>query len=140
MGASPPSGVETFYIDASVPEAVRKAIASVRKDVLYAGGPSAPPVNTPDVVWLAQAGAKNWVVLGRDKKIKVRVRERQALIESGVRSFCLNTGGNLNCWETLSLLVLRWEGIERIASQHPGPYVYSVKPSGVTPMFVAGLD
>lgn len=140
MGAPPPSGIETFYIDASVPAAVREAIASVRNDVLYAGGPNAPAVDTPDTVWLKRAGDENWVVLHRDKKIKMRIRERRALIESGVRSFCLSNGGNLNRWETLSLLVLRWGAIERIASQNAGPYVYSVNSSGVKPMFLAGLD
>lgn len=139
MGAPAPGRLTTFYIDASIPTAVRQAIASVRSDVLYAGGPGAPPVDAPDVSWLERAGAENWVVLHRDKKIKRRVGERQALIASGVRTFCLTNAGNLSRWETLKLLVQRWEAIEKVASQHAGPYVYSVNSAGVKPMFVAGL-
>jgi len=72
MGASPEGGIDTFYIDASVPLAVRVAIASVRDDVLYAGGPDAPAEGTDDDVWLPIAGKADWIVVHRDKKIKKR--------------------------------------------------------------------
>ncbi len=95
MGAAPQQrGVGTFYIDASVPEPVRIAIASVRSDVLYAGGPNAPAVNTSDTAWLAQAGAENWIVIHRDKKIRTRVWERTALFDAGVRAFYLTKAGS----------------------------------------------
>jgi hypothetical protein len=137
MGAQE-SGVETFYIDASVPLPVRVAIASVRDDVLYAGGPKAPPVGTPDEVWLPIAGKAHWIVIHRDKKIRKRPGERQALLNSGVRTFCLTSAGNFNRWTTLRLLVHRWPDIERIADAREGPYIEAVTWQGVRPLTIPG--
>ncbi len=116
----------TYYLDASLPVAVRTAIAGVREDVLYAGGPGAPTEDTEDDVWLPIAGSQDWVCIIRDKRIRRRPRERQAFMDNGVRLFCLTTAGNATRWEVLSLLVRRWPRIEAIAQESAGPYIYSV--------------
>jgi hypothetical protein len=115
-----------FYVDASIPIAVRKAIASVRDDVLYAGGPGAPAEDTADDVWLPVAGANDWVCIHRDKRIRIRPRERTAYIAAGVRLFCLTNAGNFSRWQTLELLVSRWPKIEGTAIAEAGPYIYAV--------------
>ena len=48
-----------------------------------------------DVGWLQLAGERGWPVLMKDERIKYRTAERRALIDHGVRAFCL-TSGNLN--------------------------------------------
>ncbi len=48
-----------------------------------------------DVAWLRLAGERGWPVLMKDERIKYRTAERRALIDHGVRAFCL-TSGNLN--------------------------------------------
>lgn len=48
-----------------------------------------------DVAWLRLAGERGWPVLMKDERIKYRAAERRALIDHGVRAFCL-TPGNLN--------------------------------------------
>ncbi len=118
--------MSVFYIDASVPKPVSEAIAAVRGDVLFAGGPNAPPVSEEDDVWLQRAGAEHWIIVFRDKRIRKRPRERQALLGSGVRAFCLTGAGNYSKWETLRLLVYQWPGIETRACQQAGPYIYGV--------------
>lgn len=126
----------TFYLDASIPIAVRKAIASVRPDVLYAGGPNAPTEDTKDPVWLPLAGQHGWIVMMRDKKIRTRPGERHALIGAGVRAFCLTDAGEKTRWEVLELIVTRWRRMEQIATNEAGPYIYSVTASGVNPLSV----
>ena len=116
----------TYYVDASIPIAVRQALALVRDDVLYAGGPAAPTEETQDDVWLAAAGAGDWVCLHRDKRIRHRPRERQAYLDAGVRLFCLTNAGNATRWETLGILISRWERIETTARAESGPYIYAV--------------
>jgi len=74
----------------------------------------------------------------RDKRIRTRPGERRALVDAGVRAFCLTHAGNYTRWEVLELLVNRWERIEGIASLNPGPYVYSVTRSGVQRLNVPG--
>ena len=67
----------------------------------------------------------------RDKHIRSRVGEREALGSAGVRAFCLTGGGNYSKWQTLELLVRRWSDIERVAAEQPGPYIYSVTQDGL---------
>jgi hypothetical protein len=139
MGEEPQEGRVTFYVDASIPVAVRRALAEVRDDVRFAGGPDAPKENTQDRHWLKTAGENNWVVLKRDKKIRTRPGERAALVEAGVRTFCLTGGGNYNRWQTLELLVQRWRRIEEVAETVAGPYIYAVTWSGVKQLPLAGV-
>lgn len=120
-----------FYVDASVPVAVRQALAVVRDDIVYAGQPGAPKERTADRDWLPVAGRYGWVVLMRDKKIRTRRWERDALINAGLRTFCLTGAGSYSRWETLRLLAARWNRIEEYAREVPGPYICSVTWDGV---------
>lgn len=129
----------TFYVDASIPIAVRMALSSVRDDVVYAGGPGAPRERTQDKDWLPVAGGNEWVVLKRDKKIRTRQWERDALIRAGLRTFCLTGGGNYTRWETLRLLAARWNRIEEVAVTVPGPYIYAVTWEGVRELSLPGV-
>ena len=123
----------TFYVDASVPIHVAQSLGVVRDDILYPGaiGCPVPSPNVDDRAWLKVAGEEDWVVLMRDKKIRSRRWERQALTEAGVRAFCLTAAGNYSEWKTLQLLAKRWDDIEEIATSTPGPYIYSVTQAGV---------
>lgn len=85
----------------------------------------------PDSEWLGVAGQQNWVVITKDKMIRHRRWERQALIQAGVRSFCMTSAGGYPMWETLQLLARRWDDIEEIANTVAGPYIYSVTNAGV---------
>jgi PIN like domain len=127
----------TFYLDASLQIAVRTALASVREDIVYAGAPNAPKESTQDRHWLATAGRKDWVVIKRDKRIRTRPWEREALIAAGVRTFCLTGAGNYNRWDTLRLLTARWARIKQVAETIPGPYIYSVTWEGVRELSLA---
>ncbi len=138
MGAPKGGLTETFYIDASVPKAVREAIASVRSDVLYAGGPQAPAEETPDEAWLPRAGAEGWIVIHRDNRIRKRPRERQALLDSGVRTFCFTHAGNYTRWDTLRILAHRWPDIEKAANKDSGPYICSVTWQGIRMLAIPG--
>lgn len=130
----------TFYVDASVPVAVRHALALVRDDVKYAGGPGAPKEKTQDKDWLPVAGKNDWVVIKRDKKIRSRRWEREALIAANLRTFCLTGAGNYSRWDVLRLLTARWERIEEVAENEPGPYIYAVTRDGVRRLPLPGVD
>jgi hypothetical protein len=123
----------TYYVDASVPIDVAKALSLVRDDILYPGGLGCPvkSPNVADEVWLGVAGSQDWVVVLKDKKVRTRRWERQALITAGVRAFCMTSAGNYTRWKTLQLLARRWDDIEETATTMPGPYIYSVTNAGV---------
>jgi hypothetical protein len=132
--------VPTYFLDANVPLNVSKALALVRDDILYPTAPNCPilTTNVPDAEWLGVAGQQNWVVITKDKMIRHRRWERQALIQAGVRSFCMTSAGGYPMWETLQLLARRWDDIEEIATTLSGPYIYSVTNAGVRPLSIPG--
>ena len=76
--------------------AVGKALVAVRNDVTYPGRPDSPvtSADVDDSVWLGIVGAANLAVLMRDKKIRSRPAEREALAAAGVKAFVLARSGN----------------------------------------------
>lgn len=133
----PPDGPEVlvFFVDANL-LGVAKSLEAVRPDIIYPGHPNCPTIvaGTPDPEWLAEAGRRRWVVILRDKHIRSRSREREALLQNGLRTFCLTGSGNASKWDILRLLVTHWPEIERKARESPGPYICSVTKEGVKPL------
>ena len=72
-----------------------------------------------DEVWLEDVGRRGWVVLMKDDAIRRRPAEREALIASAVRAFCL-TNAQLRGAEQAERLV---RNRHRILAQarRPGP-------------------
>jgi hypothetical protein len=48
--------------------------------------------NVTDIEWLREVGKRKWIVLTKDKNIRVNQLERQALIESNVAAFMIGKG------------------------------------------------
>jgi hypothetical protein len=82
-----------------------------------------------DEDWLKDAGANGWVVLTKDRAIRRRPSEREALMSAGVRVFCL-TSADLRGAEQLARLDSNLHRILKQA-QCPGPYIYGVYDSGI---------
>lgn len=132
----------TYYVDASL-LGVGLGLAKFRDDIFYPGGPGCTvQPSDKDEDWIPVVAAAGWVVLMRDRRIRTRYRERQALLDGELRSFCLTQSGNSSKWDILKLLVRHWGSIERVATTEPGPYIYAVTQSGVKPLSVgeAQLD
>src|SRR6266851_9832119 len=83
-----------FFIDRSlgrkvIPGALQKAGERVKAhDDLY-------PQDTKDPVWLRGVGKQGWVVLTKDKRIRHRNLELEALMNAKVRAFVLASKGDL---------------------------------------------
>jgi hypothetical protein len=75
--------------------------------------------------------------LTREKRIRRRPLERQALLTSGVRACFQTTGGQLNLFEQLRLWLRYWSDIESLVEEEPGPWLASVTRAGVK-IFEAG--
>ncbi len=84
---------------------------------------------TEDRVWLERAGAKGWIVLTRDQRIRYRRLELLALQAARVRAFVF-TGGNVDMKNTGAILASALPRIERIARKDPGPFIYHIGRSG----------
>jgi len=89
-----------------------------------------------DEGWLPVVGAKGWVVLTNDKRIRHRQIERQALLAAGIRAFVL-TAGHLSSADAAEIWVRQLRKIERLAVSRPAPFIAHVDRARVTVMRVS---
>jgi PIN domain-containing protein len=117
---------------------VAKALHYVRGDVTWPGGPGGlVPEGANDSHWLPVVGKAGLVVLTRDKRIRRRPLERQALLANGVRACFQTTAGQLSLFEQLQLWLRHWSDIESLVEKEPPLWSASVTRAGVK-IFEAG--
>lgn len=113
----------TLFIDRSlgrrqVAEALRAAGANVEVHDAHF-----PPDST-DEAWLKAVGAKGWIVLTKDRRIRYRPNEKSALKEANVVAVVL-IAGNLIGPEMADLFVKTLRKIERIAGSATPPAMFT---------------
>lgn len=125
-------GERRFFIDENL-LGIARLLAKVRDDIVHPGHPDLPeiPLRTPDLTWLPIVGERRWPVVMRDKRIRTRRPERDALVKASVRAFCLTTAGNSRSWDLLRVIVRNWEAIE-VKAKEDGPFIYGVTMQGLS--------
>lgn len=118
-----------IFVDRSVPRSVAEALQCVGKDVEWFE--PRYPSDTPDEQWLADAGSNNWLVIVRDKKIRTRPAERQAVRDHQVGCFVIVVKKSLNRWEYLRLIVCHLDEMEEIFDQTARPFIWTVESRGL---------
>ncbi len=121
-----------FFVDRSlggvtVPRLLREAGWELTTLAEHYGKPADEAVD--DVDWLALAGGNGWPVLMKDAEIRRRAAERAALVNAGVRAFCL-ASGNLKSADMAGLFIHHQATIWQRASGD-GPGLWSVSRSEV---------
>jgi len=135
-----PERTSTFFVDRSlgriaVPQALRAAgWAIVVHDDHYR--PRSAIV--ADVEWLRDAGSNGWSILMKDERIRYRAAERQALIDAGVRVFCLSSG-NLRGSEMGRLFLEHQAAIWSVAEGR-GPSFHAITRAGIRAINLEGDD
>ena len=87
------------------------------------------PQNTPDEVWLKEAGKRRWVVLTRDRHIRRRPNELQAFRENAVIAFVL-TAGDASAADTATLVKRVYPKLIRKVQGTKPPAMFSVTLAG----------
>jgi PIN domain-containing protein len=82
-----------------------------------------------DPTWIAEASARGWILFMKDQRIRRRPAERQAIIDTRARCFCLSDG-NLGFTDMARRYLTNWPAIVA-ASAAPGPFLYSVRASEI---------
>lgn len=82
-----------------------------------------------DERWLRDVGARGWIVLMKDDAIRRRPVERDALVEAGVRAFCL-TNAQLRAAEQTERFISNRHRIIQQARKS-GPYIFGVYDRGL---------
>jgi len=78
----------------------------------------------PDEEWLAACGDRGWFVLTRDKYIRRRVLEREALQAHRVGAFAF-TGGQATGGETADVVGRLLPKMVNIGVSEPRPFIYT---------------
>ncbi len=120
-----------IFIDRSVPKpkGVAEAIKQVRDDIWWLEDKF--PHDTPDEVWLAEAGANGWLVITRDKRIRTRPGERENIIRYGVGCFIINQKQDPTKWEYLKLIARTLDEMEEKFADTPRPFGFTIDRQGV---------
>ena len=87
------------------------------------------PQGALDAEWLPEVGRRGWVLLTKDREIRYRAAEREALLSAGVRAFVLRTRG-LSGPENAQILVRALSAMVRFCTGNPPPFIAAVSPSG----------
>ena len=82
-----------------------------------------------DEVWLPEIGRRGWVLITKDREIRHRTAEREALLNAGVRAFVLRTRG-LSGPENAQILMRALPRMIRFCTGNPAPFIAAVAPSG----------
>lgn len=87
--------------------------------------------DTDDEVWLREAGRRGWIVLMKDRRVRYRPGEQRAIVEAGVRSFCLHRSKGLSGPEMAEILARALPAVLSHAREHPaGGYVVGIDREG----------
>lgn len=94
--------------------------------------------DTPDEEWLTRAGQESWIVLTKDKLIRKRPIEREALVAADVRAFVF-TGGNMSGLEMAESIVAAIPRMLRILETTRSPFIARITGSGAVDVIDDGI-
>ncbi|GLW09916.1 hypothetical protein Misp01_50450 [Microtetraspora sp. NBRC 13810] len=127
-----------FFVD-ETSLGIGKPLVLLRRDVIHTGHPLLPevPIGTLDPDWMPIIAAKELVVITRDKCIRTKHAKAMLLAEHGLRIFWLAGKKDLSNWDTMRLLVRRWDEMEReIKERGDGPWFMAVSDAGIREMSI----
>lgn len=125
---SPPAPRPKFFIDRSlgrvaVPTGLRADGWNVVTLAEHYGMPQDEQV--ADTEWIADAASQGWAILMKDKRIRHRSAEIEAVAAHQAKCFVI-TRGDLTSADMLQRFTANKKAIYRLAAT-PGPYIYSVQ-------------
>lgn len=87
------------------------------------------PCGGADQDWIPQAARRGWVLISKDKRIRKRPIELQALIQAKARFFYLRYG-DLTKQESADAFITAYPKMLRILENTAPPFIARVSPSG----------
>lgn len=118
----------TWFVDRSLGRGVARALIDVGEHAIYHDEQF--PQDALDEEWLPLCGERGWVVLTKDKAIRRRLLERQALLSAGVRAFFL-TSGSMTGAEMAGAFLRCLPAMSQLIENEDAPFIALVSRSGV---------
>lgn len=117
-----------FLFDENLPVPAARALADSGEPVTHVHFEQLR--GTPDVELAQVLRDRAWFFVTADQRIKKRVQERTALIQSGAGTFVFSGRAARSGLEWLALIVRRWPDIRRYAETNRPPFLVSVPDRG----------
>jgi hypothetical protein len=117
-----------IFVDRSIPRSIARALQLVRDDVIWLE--DRYPHNSKDPTWLEDAGRNDWIVLSRDKRIRHRKYEVNAIREHGVGAFIIGEKQDISRWNLLRIVVSKLDDIEQVFTLTERPFIYLIDAGG----------
>jgi hypothetical protein len=133
---SQPSPPPKFFVDRSLGrKAVPEALRADGWDIVTLAEHYGMPLDeqVADTAWIEEAAKRCWPILMKDKRIRHRQAEIDAVIEHGARCFVIANGG-LPSAEMVNRFVAHKEAIYAVTVA-PGPYIYSVQADRISRLY-----
>lgn len=89
----------------------------------------------PDTEWLGRAGAEGWIVLTKDRRIRYRASERDALLAANVRAFVL-TAGSLTGEAMGHAFAAALRQMRAQVERQPPPFLATVSATGAVALVI----
>jgi hypothetical protein len=118
----------TFFFDNNLSPVLARGLREFGEDAQHLR--DAFPPNTPDEVWLPAIGERGWYLVTRDKKIRTRPHQIDALLRSNVGAFTFTQKRDPLRWGWVELVVRRWLEIQEFADSHERPFVAGIPERG----------
>jgi PIN like domain len=118
-----------IFFDRSIPRGVAEAVKQVREDACWLEDVFEEGW-IKDREWIPEIGARGWLVVSKDKKIRTRPEERRAVKENNVGCFILNYKQPLNRWEILKLVTSTLDEMEEKFANTSRPFMYLIDRNG----------
>jgi hypothetical protein len=125
-------GPLTFYFDRNFGRRLPETLANAKPpfNVEYHHSPHCRfAQDTPDDVWLAEVGRRNWIVVSHDRKFHLDPTAVSAIKQHSVGCFYL-WGAEATTWDKLTFIVRHADKMIDLAASTSKPFIYHLAKTG----------
>lgn len=120
--------MSTFFFDNNLSPRLVAGLRGFGEDVQHLR--EAFPPDAKDPLWIPQVAAWGWILVTRDKRIRSRPLEAEALAGSGLSGFVFMQKREPDFWGWVELVVRRWAEMRRLTETEKKPFLLGITERG----------
>ena len=120
---------DTFFFDNCLSPVLAEGLRTFGEDVQHLR--DSFPADTEDSVWIPEVAKRGWIVVTRDKRIRSKRAELDAILKSGLSMFVFVQKRDPDRWGWVELVVRRWKEIKAFAAAERKPFIGAIPERGV---------
>lgn len=119
---------DTFFFDNCLSPQIVEGLKLFGEDVEHLRNSFA--ADTPDTIWIPEVAKRGWILITRDKAIRKKPLELEALTRSGLSTFIFLQKRDPDRWGWVELVVRRWTEVKDFASSERRPFAAGIPEKG----------